>query len=119
MSFSDQVKGFSVRLDAKVTHRVFPAICAEVTRSGVHGSEITGAPGQPVASGRLKSSFIPEFKSASVFEITTDVPYAPIIEDNARGAQLRSSVGGFHSWELTRVGFPHIVAHVVAEMADG
>lgn len=114
MSFSDGVNGFTSKLEAK-NNAVFVGVCAEVNRSIVHGSEITGATGQPVDSGRLKASWIPEFKDEKTFELTTDVPYAPIIEDNARGATLRSTTGGFHSVAMTEAGFPHIVAHVVAQ----
>lgn len=116
MSFSDQVKGFTAKVDAK-NKRVFVGVCTEVQRSVVEGSEITGAPGQPVDSGRLRASWIGEFVDEKTFELTTDVPYAPIIEDNARGAQLRSSTGGFHSVKLTQAGFNNIVGHVVAEVA--
>ena len=112
MSFRDGIAGFSVKVETK-SRRVFAGVCAEVQRSVVDGSEITNAPGQPVDTGRLKASWIGEFKDEHTFELTTDVPYAEVIETNARGAQLRSSVGGFHSVALTKAGFPAIVATVV------
>lgn len=118
MSFRDGVAGFSAKVETK-SKRVFAGVCAEVQRSVVNGSEITGAPGQPVASGRLKASWIGEFVDEHRFELTTDVPYAEIIETNARGAELRSSVGGFHSLSLTQAGFGAIVAHVVQREAGG
>lgn len=116
MSFSDGINGFTRKLVTK-SKADFVSVCGEVQRSVVHGSELTGAPGQPVHTGRLKASWIGEFKDEKTFELTTDVPYAPIIEDNARGAQLRSAVGGFHSVALTEAGFPAIVAHVAAQQS--
>jgi len=84
----------------------------EVTRSVVRGSELTGAPGQPVDTGFLRSSWIGRTIAPNVRELTTNVAYAPFIEDggNDRGRfALRSEVGGFHSVKLTRAGWPAIV----------
>ncbi len=114
--FRDGIAGFSARVET-TSKRVFAGVCAEVQRSVVDGSEITNAPGQPVDTGRLKASWIGEFVSDHEFQLTSDVPYAEAIETNARGAQLRSSVGGFHSLALTEAGFPAIVATVVAREA--
>jgi len=88
----------------------------EVQRSVVEGSEITSAPGQPVDTGNLKGSFIPERVSDLVWETTTNVEYAEAIENGvgAFGAlMLRSQVGGFHSIALTRGGWTRIMDKVV------
>jgi len=101
----------------------------EVRRSVVEGSALTGAPGQPVDTGALRSSWIGEFQGALVYELTTKSQYAPYIEDggNARGRfrppgtgirlrngrNVKSTVGGFHSVKLTTTSWPVIVRHAV------
>ena len=45
----------------------------------------------------------------TVATISTNVEYAPAIEENTRGATLRSQVGGWHSVALTRAGFQRLV----------
>lgn len=112
--FKDRMNGHAMRVVGK-GRRVFTNAALTLHDSIVNGSPITGSPGQPVDSGRLKASWIPEFPEANRFETTTNVPYARIIEDNLRGATLRSSVGGFHSVALTVAGFSRIVDHAVAE----
>ena len=42
------------------------------------------------------------------------LPYARIIEDNFRGAVIRSPFGGFHSVKLTNRGWHAIVAYELA-----
>lgn len=115
MGFGDRI---ALRVDRAKTKAktAFPRICAEFQRSVVDGSELTNAPGQPVDTGRLKASWIGEFQDENHFVLSTDVPYARIIEDNERGAQLRSSVGGFHSVALSVAGFGAIVDHVAAQV---
>lgn len=94
-------------------------VAAHVHRSIVTGSEVTAAPGQPVASGALRDSWKLRYRSDGTAESTTDSPYAGIIEDNERGATLRSSVGGFHSVKLTRAGFSAIVEHEGKALMEG
>lgn len=117
-AFADSVTRFVAKVDAK-HQAAFVGIATEVHRSIVEGSEITGAPGQPVDTGALKASWVPEFLSDHEFQTTTKLDYAPIIEHNLRGAQLRSSVGGFHSVAATIAGFDRIVAHAVAAVKSG
>jgi hypothetical protein len=118
MAFRDGINGFIRRVEAR--HRsVFVGVCTAVHDSIVNGSAVTGAPGQPVDSGNLKASWVPEFVDANTFQTTTNVEYAPIIEHNLRGATLRSSVGGFHSVALTVAGFDRIVASEVAKASGG
>ena len=72
------------------------------------GSPVTGAPGQPVQTAVLLNSWHLEFLGP-VAEITSNCSYAKTIEDNERGATLRSEVGGFHSLRLTRAAWPQVV----------
>lgn len=87
-------------------------VAAEVFKSVVEGSPITGAPGQPVKYEDLKKSWKRVSPSRLITNIITDSPYAEIIENNRRGARLRSKVGGFHSVKMTRAGFQGIVRYV-------
>lgn len=106
----------------------------EVTRSVVEGSELTGAPGQPVDTGELRKSWIfePRVDGSS---LTTNLVYAPYIEagSNSRGSfappptgtrtrngrLVSSQVGGFHSVKLTRAGWPRILAFAIARATGG
>jgi hypothetical protein len=110
--FGDDLTKFSVKT-GRLTNDVFVGCTEEVHRSIVEGSEITGAPGQPVDTGALRASWTPQFLDKDTWQDTTNVEYAPIIEDTVRGATLRSAVGGFHSVRYTRVGFPKIVEVVI------
>lgn len=80
----------------------------ETLESIKYGSNLTGAPGQPVKTERLRKSWKPVRKNQWAFDIMSNVPYAEIIETNARGATLRSPVGGFHSVEITMINFMNI-----------
>lgn len=85
------------------------------------GSPITGAPGQPVDSEDLLKSWRMEPESPTVNVIFTDSPYAQSNEDGiARPGGgpyiLRSKRGGRHSVKLTIMGFPRIVADIVAKL---
>jgi len=84
----------------------------EVNRSVVFGSALTGAPGQPVDTGFLRSSWLAEDVAPGVRQISTNVVYAPFIEDGGNDLAaftLRSEVGGFHSVKLTESAWPAIV----------
>lgn len=112
MSFSDDLRRF--REDLKRKHdAVFAGVVTEVHRSIVEGSEITGAPGQPVETGHLRASWNTRFLGPHTAVISTNVEYAPIIEENLRGARFRSKRGGAHSVALTVLGFQNIIDHVV------
>ena len=94
---------------------VFTQVAQEAQRSIVEGSEITGAPGQPVDTGHLKGSWQLVFDSPNTAIIGTNVVYAESIEDGLSSAHggtpmtLRSTTGGFHSVALTVAGFNRIV----------
>lgn len=109
MSFASQIQAFTLKAD-KLVQKAFVDSVGEVQRSVVEGSEITGAPGQPVDTGFLKNSFIGEFTSATEWQITTNTEYAPFIEDK-QGAFV-SPTGGAHSVKLTRAGWQKIVDKV-------
>lgn len=120
-TFRDRLNGVTMRIHAR-NRAVFVGVATEVQRSVVFGSEITGAPGQPVDTGALRASWIPEFISPTEWQTTTKLEYAEGIE-NGVGAHgpltLRSAVGGFHSVALTRAGFGRIVEHVARDVAEG
>jgi len=118
MSFGDDLRLFADKVEARVQD-VFIGCTGEVQRSVVEGSEVTAAPGQPVDTGTLKGSWIGEFESADAWHTTTNVEYAPYIEEGV-GMTLRSEVGGFHSVALTRGGWQKIVDTVRDEVVrDG
>lgn len=121
MSFSDDVRKFAD--DFRRKHdAVFAGVVTEVHRSIVEGSQITGAPGQPVDTGHLRQSWNISFPDPHTAIVSTNVEYALIIEQNLRGAKVSSKdkygkpkpkIGGFHSVALTFMGFDKIVEHVV------
>jgi hypothetical protein len=110
MSIAQQLAAFNTRLRRKVNVLPVQAV-DEVFRSIVYGSEITTAPGQPVDKGTLRDSWVREEVEPGIERITsTDNPLkVASIENNWRGATLKSSVGGFHSVAITRLGFNRIV----------
>lgn len=84
----------------------------EVQESVVHGSALTGAPGQPVDTGFLRSSWVASIVAQGVQEISTNVAYAEFIEDGGNDLAaftLRSEVGGWHSVKLTEAAWLDIV----------
>lgn len=115
-------KGFSRRLDRmgqfskKRYRKVYKRTVDEAFRSIVHGSPRTGAPGQPVKTGRLKNSWKRRVDGPFNTAIFSDVPYAGIIEHNTRGAQLRSEVGGFHSVRITTLNLRWAMMPIVREI---
>lgn len=127
MSFGQQLRQFQRKVEQRA-EAVRQATVAEVKRSLNEGSELTGAPGQPVApdapaGGRkLRGSYTEKFHSPASAEVSTSIPWAPDVEDGMKDGdpmQLRSDVGGFHSVALTRAGFPRIVRHAMEEAKRG
>jgi hypothetical protein len=98
---------------------LFTNVVSATEDSIKRGSAVTGAPGQPVDTGNLLGSWTTQFEGRRVALVSTNVSYAPEIEDNERGAQLRSEVGGFHSTKLTRAGFERIVEDELRKLGDG
>lgn len=133
MSFGDDTRSFTL-LARKRLGAVFLAAAEEAHRSVVDGSVLTGAPGQPVDTGYLKNSWIFEPKTPETIEISTNVSYAPAVEDNAResydprgvdrpksldssrgaGGATKSTVGGNHSVKLTVAAWPRVVTEMNA-----
>lgn len=119
-SFESDLKDFAAKVQDRLKGVVTEG-AIEVQHSVVEGSEITGAPGQPVDTGTLKGSFIPERINDLEWMISTNLVYAPPIEAGIGphgSLTLRSKVGGFHSVALTRAGWPRIVETVVPRIAE-
>lgn len=112
--FSASIHNFVTKVQV-ANQRVFLGVATEALRSIVEGSELTGAPGQPVDTGNLRASWQLTFPSPTSAQISTNVEYAPIIEDNLRGAKFRNH--GPNSVKLTRAGLPRIVETVAAREA--
>lgn len=105
----------------------------ELMRGSVkEGSPISNAPGQPVDKGNLRGSInmISEADGVIVFVDDTlasgaEVPpsvYAKTIEDaiGPHGPiRLRSSVGGFHSFEMTMLAGDRFVSQAVKDVLGG
>lgn len=82
-----------------------------------YGSDLTGAPGQPVEEGDLRDSWQIEQEDVLVAKIYTDSPYALPNEDgidrrNGGVYHLRSTVGGRWSVHKTRQHFDRLVDYV-------
>lgn len=105
----------------RLVDEVFTGSGDQAFRSVVEGSEITGAPGQPVDpendpnAGKLRDSWTKERRDDNTIVIATDVDYAPKVEDNIEGAHFRNH--GPHSKKLTEAGWPRIVDVVAARVA--
>lgn len=113
LAFRSRLRQRALELHARVSDLALTSI--------VEGSELTGAPGQPESSGRLKESWKPESPSPLVTVIATDEIYAPYVEDgshNGKALVIHSAVGGFHSVALTRAGWDRIVDQATREIAS-
>ncbi len=118
MSFDGDIARFrdKVRERGQDLHN---RVCDLAFSSIVEGSELTGAPGQPVQTGALKGSWQNVIDGPLERRIVTNLVYAPQIEDGSRDGReltLRSPVGGFHSVALTRAGWERIVERATAEI---
>ena len=86
--------------------------------SVVTGSQLTGAPGQPVDTGNLRASWQLTFPEPLLARLTTNVEYAPAIEEGVGPygpMSLQSGVGGFHSVKQTRNAWQKVVDAAVRE----
>lgn len=125
-TFLDAINKFigKAEVNSQVT---FVGSVTETKNSIVHGSELTGAPGQVVADyqgGTLAASWQEEWLSPTQVRISTSAPHAQSNEDGiARpggGPYVqRSAIGGRHSVALTRAGFDKIVDREAARLKDG
>ncbi|HEY4303007.1 MAG TPA: hypothetical protein VGM82_00965 [Gemmatimonadaceae bacterium] len=96
---------------------LFVNTASRVYESIVNGSAVTGAPGQPVDTGFLRTSWILEFVDKDTARISTKCVYASVIEDNLRGAVFKNR--GPHSVKLTKAGFAQLVAYERAKLGAG
>lgn len=119
MTFSGDLERFAKKTITN-SNAVFLGVGDECLRSIVEGSEITGAPGQQVDTGALKSSWQRWFPSPTEQRIATDAPYALQEEDGisylGKPITRHSAVGGPHSTKLTVAGFPAILRIVAARV---
>ena len=107
MTFTSDLNRFVDKVEGR-TKRIVQIGREEVQRSIVEGSSITGAPGQPVQFGTLKGSWVPRFLGPGLWQTSSPLVYAPVIEDGF-GISIRSPVGGSHSVKLTRGGWQRII----------
>lgn len=123
--FERQLRRFQSLANRSVRRAAFSG-ASFVRRSIRDGSELTGAPGQPVRTSRLRNSWQIERLGPGVYLVFTDVPYAEYIEDGgnstgpfdpSRGAP-RSKVGGYHSVKLTKAAWPQIIRAVTIKKQD-
>lgn len=132
--FSDDVKRFTETVKVRCAAH-FQNVAVAMHASIVEGSPNTGAPGQPVSTGNLKNSWQITFESPTAAEITTNVSYAGVIEDDlktsfeaegqdapprAPGAPPppKSVVGGHHSVKMTRAAIQRIVDDEARKMGE-
>lgn len=114
MSFADQMNAF-VAKSKKNLGAIREGTDDEMFRSIVDGSELTGAPGQPVGkSGKLRDSWTQE-KSATDTVTSSDAPYATAVEEN--WGNVDYSNHGPHSLKITVVAFPRVVEAVAQRVA--
>lgn len=118
MAFKDDIAAFGKSLEVK-GQKLLVGTAELIHTSIKDGHPLTGAPGQPVDTGTLLNSWVLGFPATNLAEITTNLVYAPPIEDGVGPfgpLTLRSPVGGFHSVKLTRAAWPRIVEHVAREV---
>lgn len=104
--FERDLERFTAKLEG-MTAELLPNVASALQASIVSGSPLTGAPGQPVDTGNLRASWNVSFPSADTAQISTNVEYAPYVEDNVRGVTFR--VGGPHGVKLTLANAQAIV----------
>lgn len=116
MSFADDITRFNRKVEGLVDE-VFVNSANAAHASIKYGSPVTGAPGQPVASGETRDSWGegPEFPSRDVAVIATADPNARRVEDGLEHYRNH----GPHSLALTIVGFPQLVSAEVRKLTGG
>lgn len=112
----DDLTRFVLKLEQN-SRAVFADIVGKTHESIVDGSALTGAPGQPVDTGNLRTSWNTTFESEAVAVIQTKVEYAPFVEYNTRNVTFRNH--GPHSVAMTRSGFQRIVDASVKQVVGG
>lgn len=132
MSMERDLVRFAERLEERARGAFLGGVSG-AKESVVTGSAVTGAPGQPVDTGNLRASWQQSFPEDWLGRISTNVEYAPAIEEGQQEPYelpdgrtvtpqpmtLRSAVGGFHSVKLTRAGWQAIADQAVREAVQG
>ena len=113
MSFESDIERFISEAESRLK-RTFAGVAGAMHESIVDGRPETTAPGQPVKSGNLRTSWQLRFPENMVAVTSTHVDYAVPIEEGV--TKLVSKVGGHHSVKLTRINFQKLVAKVVADL---
>lgn len=116
MSFESDVNRFIAKTEQRAKD-IFVASTVEVKRSVVEGSSITTSKGQPVDTGALRASWADNFLSATLWQLQTNIAYAPAVENRVM-TDRPSEVGGHHSVKLTEAGFSRIVDQVTSRFPD-
>jgi hypothetical protein len=114
--FNKQLTAF-VRKVETTSQAIFVNTASAAKESIVNGSSLTGAPGQPVDTGNLRNSWQLTFESPTSALISTNVEYAPFVEDNVRGVTFKNH--GPHSVKLTIQNLDKIVADETAKAVGG
>ena len=110
--FGKDLKNFVVTMDRDI-RSTFADAATEAHESILVGSPVSGSEGTPVDTGVLRDSIHIEFTSPYTARISTNVAYAPAIEEGIgkHGAlTLRSSVGGWHAWKRTIAAWDRFVS---------
>ena len=119
MSFAAELRSFTAGLRARQS-ALFEGVDAEIERSIVEGSEITGAPGQPVDTGNLLNSWQRMRLEAFLSRTATNTSYAEANEngyreDHERAAHTRAAHerGAYTREDGTAVSRHAVRAHEV------
>jgi hypothetical protein len=119
MSLTDDFARFAVKVKTR-TQSTFLGVATKAHQSITVGHPATGAPGQPVDIGNLVNSWTLSFELGRTATISTNVAYAPPIEDgiaaSGKPIQFRSAVGGAHSVKLTVANADALQAEALAEL---
>lgn len=120
--FAQRMARQSIRVKTK-TRVIYEGARQKAFVSVVFGSEITGAPGQPVDTTALRTSWYIRNESPTSDVTATQSPYARQNEDGiARpgGGEYRllSPVGGRWSVALTVAGWPRLVQNVAQTLGS-
>ena len=113
--FDKEITQFIVTVDQNLKD-VFAEMVGTTHESIVDGSALTGAPGQPVDTGNLRTSWNAQFVSDTEAVVQTNVEYAPYVEDNVNNVRFKNH--GPHSVKMTIAAFQKI-ADASAQKVNG
>jgi hypothetical protein len=115
--FGDSVRRFQLKAE-NLRGDALEQCTLEVKHAIQFGSELVGAPGQPVDTGNLRNSWQHEINPERTQGIvSTPVEYAPYVEDGiGRGGTVqygaKNGIGGSHSVKQVTANFDRIVEAV-------